>query len=108
MASRHRHVGDVRTPDLIGPDDLQLPQQIRIFAMRFVRNARPGFAPNRFMTDLPAQPLKPLAVDFNLVIAIENGHEATTPETRINQVDFVEESLNAEVLRALRHRRVGQ
>ena len=41
-------------------------------------------------------------------LAVENGYEATAPETRINQVDLVEVPLDTDVLRTLRHRFIGQ
>ena len=108
VASRHWNVGDVRAPDLVGPVNRQLAQQIRVFTMLFVRNARSGFAPDRLMTDFTTHPLEPLAVDLDVMIAVENGYEATAPKAWINQVDLVEESLDAEVLRTLRHRFIGQ
>ena len=60
------------------------------------------------MTDFTTHPLEPLAVDLDVMIAVENGYEATAPKAWINQVDLVEESLDAEVLRTLRHRFIGQ
>jgi len=72
VAAGHRHVGDVGAPDLVGSGNLQIPEQVRIFAVAVVRNTRARLAPDRFVTHLPAESLHALTVDVHAVIALEN------------------------------------
>ena len=49
MSSRHRDIRDVRAPDFVGVFHDPVPQQIRVFPVPVVWNARaPGTAPDRF------------------------------------------------------------
>ena len=64
-AVRHRHVGQVGTPDLVGPVDRQSPQSIRVDRMPRVRSAGVRLAVQGFDSHDPHQPLHPLAVDLH-------------------------------------------
>ena len=97
VAAGHRHVGDVGAPDLIGPGDRQVPQQVGIFTVAVVRDAGARLAPDRLVADLAEQPLQALAVDFHAVIVPEDGHQAAASQAEIDHVDFVQQALDAEV-----------
>jgi len=100
VAAGHRHVGDIRAPDLVRTLYGQVPQQIRILAVAVVRDARARLAPDRLMADLPAQPLDPLAIGLEAIVPLQDGHQAATSQARIDQVDLVQPPLDPAILLA--------
>ena len=43
VAAGHCQIGDIGAPNLIGPVDVEFPEQIRVFAVGCVRDAGPAF-----------------------------------------------------------------
>ncbi len=71
--------------------------------MAVVRNAGARFAPDRFVTDLAANPLESLAIDFHTVVALKDRHQTTATEAWVDHECFVQEAFDANVLLALRY-----
>ena len=51
------------------------------------------------MAHLTAQPVQSLAVDLHAVVALQHRHQPSTAEARVDQVDLVQQPLDADVLR---------
>lgn len=62
-AAQQRHIRDVGAPDLIGPRDRQLAQQVRIDLVFGIGNGRLGLRIDRLQAHETHQPSYPLAVD---------------------------------------------
>ena len=112
VATGHRHVGDVRAPDVVRARDGEVAQQAGILAVAAVRDAGARLAPDRLVADLAPEPLQAFAVDFHAVIARKDGHQAAASQAGIDHVDLVQQPLDADVLRVLQdgliiHRRAG-
>ena len=90
MTSGHRYISDVGAPNLVGPLDGEISQQIWVFTVPVVRDAGARLAPNRLVAYLPAQAVQALAVDLYAVFALQHCHEPPTPEARVDQVNFVQ------------------
>ena len=66
----HRHVGDVRAPDLVGTDHRKVSQEVGIFTMPVIGDARSGLAVDRLNTHFTAETLKPFAVHCQSVFSL--------------------------------------
>jgi hypothetical protein len=70
VTSGHRYVGNVGTPNLVGPIDGEISQQIWVFTVPVVGDAGARLAPDRLVAHLPAQAVQALAVDLYAVFAL--------------------------------------
>ena len=106
---RHRDIRDVRAPDFVGVFHDPIPQQIRVFSVPVVWNARaPGTAPDRLDPHFSPQPLEALSIDFDPVVALQQRPQPSAPDARIHRVDLVQYPHDPCILRALLHRLVVQ
>ena len=98
MITGQRYASNVGTPDLVGPLDGEFSQQICIFTVPVVRDVDVGarVGPNRLVAHLTAKAVQALAVDLYAVFALQHRHEPSTPGARVNQVDFIQQSLDAD------------
>ena len=104
VAPGHGHVRDVRAPDLVGPLNVELPQQVGILAVGAVRGARPRPAPDRLVAHLTPQAAQALPVHLPIMVALEHRHQAAASQTGIHQVNFIQKPLQLAILLALPHR----
>jgi hypothetical protein len=81
-------------PDLIGARHGQFAQQIRVFAVPVVRDARARTAVNGLLAHLVAQPFEPLAVDLQTVIALQHRHQPPDAQAGIPHVKLVKQTLD--------------
>ena len=102
VAAGHRHVGDIRAPDLVGTLDGQVPQQIGILAVGLVGDACARLAPDRLMAHLAAQASDPLATGLEPVVPFQDGRQAAASQAWIDQVDLIQPPLDQAILLALR------
>ena len=101
-AVRHRHVGDVARPNLVGPHNGHISQQIRVNSMLGVvpRQVRLGI--DRLQSHQPHQTLRPRAAD-----AEHLGHLSAAVAGRL-QVLLVDPTHPSQILRRLTRRLVIQ
>ncbi len=99
VTTGHEYVRNVGTPDLVGPLDGEFSQHIWVFTVPVVRDAGARLAPNRLVAHLTAQAVHALAVDLYAVFAFQHSHEPPTAEARVDQVDFVQQSFDANFFR---------
>ena len=83
-AATHWNVSNIGAPDLIGPHDGDVAQQVWVDAMARRRAAQPRLRVERLDAQNAHQPLRALAVDAEF-----DGHPAAAEE-RALQVEFVE------------------
>ena len=94
----HRAVCNISRPDLVGPLDAQVPQQVRI---NFVPLARLTRSPPRIQcrqVHLPHQSLNTLSVD-RVAAIFQFVAQAPAAVKRVLQVDLIDESHQRQVLR---------
>ena len=104
-APAHRDVGDIRGPDLVGPVDLQVPEQVRIDGMGRMAPAGIGLPVQRLDTHLLHQRADVLAANH---MAFPPEHVAQHPAAGkgILQVQFVDPAHQRQICRRGRRRRV--
>ena len=99
-APRHGDIGDVSAPNLIRPIDGEISQEVGIFAMRFVREGRFGFAIDRFDPHLATKSLEFFTVDHQAVISPQKLLETPRSHARVDQIILINEAFEAKVFRA--------
>jgi hypothetical protein len=99
-AAMHRNVGNIGTPDVVGPLDGDTAQQVRIDLVARRRTAQVRFGVESFDASDAHEPLHPFAVDLQ-----HDGHPAAAEE-RAFQIQFVQLPEQPQVLGALRPRLV--
>ena len=98
-ATRHRDVGNVHGPDLVGPIDGQMAQQIRVDRMPGMPAARVRLAVQRLDAHTPHQGRHVLAADREAVLAEQVAQHAT-PGERVFEVQPVDPAHEVEILLA--------
>ena len=98
---------NVGTPHLIGKIDCQVPQQIGIFAVLVIRNARPRPAPDGLVPHLATQALQVLAIDFHPVVPLKHRHQPAAAKARVLEIDLIKVAFDPQIRRAFRHRFVS-
>ena len=81
-ALRHRHIGNIRRPDLIGSSDLHIPQQIGIFLVLRVRDGRARAWIHRLQPHRPHQAQHPFGIDGVALLLEPDGQLAIAVERR--------------------------
>jgi hypothetical protein len=79
----------LQTPNLVGPLNAHVPQQIRINPMAGSGGTQLGFGIDRLQAHQPHQPLHPLAVDF-LPLLDQPFPEPPTAEEGVGGVLLIE------------------
>lgn len=96
-----RTIGNVCTPDLIGSDDCQTPQEVRVHLVLRVLLAGVGARGHASQAHEPHEALHPFAVDLNTLTKQVNHHAPTAVE-RILGICLVNQSAQVRVI--LNHR----
>jgi hypothetical protein len=99
-AATHRNIRNVGAPDLVGANDIDAAQQVRIDLVTERRPAESGFGVDGFDSLNPHQPLHAFAVHLQF------HRHATAAIEGPQHIQFVELPEQAQILRALRPRLV--
>ncbi len=75
----HPDVGDVRTPDLVRPRDVKVPQKIRVDLVFRVLLAQPRLLVDGFKPHFPQEPSDSLGVDLFAPSPQPRGHPLDAP-----------------------------
>ncbi len=97
----HLRLDYFRAPDLVGPLDTHIPQQIRVNPLPPARRTQLRLGVNRLQPHEPQQPLHPLAVD-RLPLLDQPLRQPPAAQERVGRVLLVEQLHQPQVLRCLR------
>ena len=82
---------NVRTPHFVGVFHDPIPEQIRIFPVPVIGNARaPGATPDRLDPHFSPQPLNAFPIGFDPVVALQNRRQSSASYARILCVNSIE------------------
>jgi hypothetical protein len=85
----HANVRDVNAPHLIRPDDVQVPQQVRMHILRVVTLAEIGLWIHSLQTHVSHQATHAFAINVKAFLDQFRGHPAIT-EIRMCGVQFID------------------
>ena len=95
--ARHRQVGDVGSPDLVGPVDHHVPQQVRVDLVPWRRLRGPRLRADRRDPHQAHQALHPLAVDRPTLGPQHRRHPARAQE-RMSEEQLVKPTHQRQVV----------